>query len=134
MRLFLMLMAVFWAGTSFAQITVPGGNDQTPNVRQIKFTTNHAVDTISGSMAACQQMWFAWDQATAGVVSAYAVEASDDTVSEVEAGALIAQFTTDGTYGPYTPTDTQVRFVVDILAAQRGVPLPAWASPSTVAL
>ena len=107
------ILAVLWALPGLAQISVSPGTREEPESFGVRFTTNHAVNTISEPIDACYQMWFVWDQGTAGVVSAYSVERTDDTFSEVEAGTLIRAFSTDGTFGPFTPSDSQVRFVVD---------------------
>lgn len=106
-------LALMLAGTASAQITVGAPTPEEPNKRSIRFTEYHAINTITDEIDSCYRMWFVWDRGTAGAVSAYAVEPADDEFAEVEAGALIRAFTADETYGPITPTDSKVRFVVD---------------------
>lgn len=106
-------LALMVASAASAQITIGAPSSENPNKRSIRFTEYHAINTITEEIDSCYRMWFVWDRGTAGAVSAYAVEPADDTFAEVEAGTLIRAFTTDETYGPITPGDSQVRFVVD---------------------
>lgn len=113
-RLSLILAIFLLALPAMAQITVSAPVTSHPKRYTVRFTVNHAVNTITDPIPACASMRIIFDQGTAGAVTAYAVTPADDTVAEVEGnGVSLGAFIADGASAALTPTRPEVRFVVD---------------------
>jgi hypothetical protein len=113
MRIFLALLVVLWGSAAGAQITVKPTTKDSAMQYRVAFTTNHAINTITDAIPACFNVQVYFEQGTASVVSLYAVDDTDDTVSEVEASTLVNQFTGTSKVTAFSPTKSYLRFVVD---------------------
>lgn len=100
------------APVAFGQITVNPTTREGLKEYKIKFTSAHAIDTISEPIRSCSNMTVFWERSNTTQVTAYAADSDDDTVDEIEANAVLGTFTATAKTS-LSSEKAYVRFVVD---------------------
>ena len=89
---------------------------QAPSYRNtvlLNNTSANTINTFSELIPACPNMYFKFTQSSAAVASVYNVAPTDNTAALIEANTRIVQLKETKVYGPYTPTLSFVRVIVD---------------------